>query len=73
VKSGTNSPRVFRASADTYFYFDPPYFHRANKLYGDWFAGHEHGIMRDYLIQFDKPWMLSYDDAVEIRSLYKGI
>lgn len=63
----------FRKTKDAYFYFDPPYFNRANKLYGDWFAGYEHEMMRDYLVQFDKPWMLSYDDAVEIRYLYEGI
>ena len=29
--------------------------------------------MRDYLIDQNVPWMLSYDDAPEIRDLYGGL
>lgn len=54
------------------FYFDPPYYHKAEQLYGYYFDEKGHTNLRDYLINLDKKWMLSYDDAPEIRSLYQG-
>ncbi|RZL13941.1 MAG: DNA adenine methylase [Pedobacter sp.] len=56
-----------------YLYFDPPYYHRAEQLYGDWFIAKEHRQMRDYLTGLSNPWMLSYDDAPEVRELYSNL
>jgi DNA adenine methylase len=54
----------------TYLYLDPPYFHKAEQLYGHIFTNAAHEAMRDRLINLTVPWMLSYDDAPEIRTLY---
>lgn len=53
-----------------FFYFDPPYYHKADALYGYYFNEAEHEELRDYLARLEEPWMLSYDDAPEIRELY---
>jgi len=56
------------------FYLDPPYFHKAEQLYGYVFDEHEHERLRDYLKGLKgRPWLLSYDDAQEVRDLYKGL
>lgn len=55
-----------------FFYLDPPYFHKAEQLYGYYFDNAGHTRLRDYLITSRARWMLSYDDAPEIRTLYQG-
>ena len=63
----------YRLSKSAYVYLDPPYYHRAEQLYGHLFNDLAHSAMRDYLLNLSTPWMLSYDDAPEIRSLYGGL
>jgi DNA adenine methylase len=54
------------------FYFDPPYFHKADQLYGHCFDTEQHLELRDYLAELAPPWLLSYDDAPEVRELYRA-
>ena len=63
----------FNRSPGVYLYLDPPYYHRAEQLYGYLFDQMAHKEMRDYLIKKSSPWILSYDDAPEIRALYTRI
>lgn len=63
----------FRQTKGAFFYFDPPYYHRAEQLYGYLFNEQTHRAMRDYLQQLKKPWLLSYDDAPEVRALYSNL
>lgn len=53
-----------------YFYLDPPYYHRAEQLYGHLFDAAKHQALRDFLNDLEAPWLLSYDDAPEVRALY---
>ncbi|HWP19007.1 MAG TPA: DNA adenine methylase [Burkholderiaceae bacterium] len=55
------------------FYLDPPYYHKAEQLYGHVFDEAAHEELRDYLHGFARPWLLSYDDAQEVRDLYEGM
>jgi DNA adenine methylase len=55
------------------FYLDPPYFHKAEQLYGHVFDTGTHEELRDYLEGLLRPWLLSYDDAQEIRDLYEDL
>lgn len=64
---------TYRMSKTSYIYLDPPYYHRAEQLYGHLFDDAAHSRMRDYLVNLPTPWMLSYDDATEVRSLYNGL
>jgi DNA adenine methylase len=55
------------------FYLDPPYYHRAEQLYGHVFDADRHEELRDFLKDFEPPWLLSYDDAPEVRELYEDV
>lgn len=56
-----------------FLYLDPPYYHRAEQLYGYLFDEVAHQRMRDVLLGVtETPWLLSYDDSVEVRQLYAG-
>ena len=55
------------------FYLDPPYYHKAEQLYGHVLDEFGHGKLRDFLQSFDCPWLLSYDDAQEVRDLYQDV
>jgi len=57
---------------DTFLYFDPPFFHKADRLYKFFFSQKDHEELRDYLLALDMLWMLSYDSAKEVESLYKN-
>ena len=63
----------FARDPSSIFYLDPPYYHRAEQLYGHVFDSFEHGKLRDFLAGFARPWLLSYDDAQEVRDLYRGV
>lgn len=63
----------FRRTVGALFYLDPPYYHRAEQLYGYLFDDKTHLLMRNYLQRLSKPWILSYDDASEVRALYDAI
>lgn len=63
----------YAKSKNSYLYLDPPYYHRAEQLYGHLFDEKTHRQMRDYLVQLRIPWLLSYDDAPEVRTLYENI
>lgn len=54
-------------------YLDPPYYHKAEQLYGHVFDEEEHEALRDFLRKMSRPWLLSYDDAQEVRDLYENV
>lgn len=55
---------------NAFIYLDPPYYHKAEQLYGHVFDIKEHMKLRDYLMELESPWLLSYDNADEVRKLY---
>jgi DNA adenine methylase len=57
---------------DTFLFLDPPYYYKAEQLYGFVFDETEHKELRDYLSDLNVPWLLSYDDAKEVRALYRS-
>lgn len=63
----------FKRAKGAYIYLDPPYYHRAEQLYGYLFDDGMHRVLRDYLLDLRTPWMLSYDDAQEVRALYSQL
>lgn len=63
----------YRNARAAYIYLDPPYYKKAEQLYGHIFDDKGHKTMCDYLTELQTPWMLSYDDAPEIRALYGGL
>lgn len=55
---------------NTFIYLDPPYYYKAEHLYGYVFDIKEHTKLRDHLMAIESPWLLSYDDVEEVRKLY---
>jgi DNA adenine methylase len=53
------------------FYFDPPFYNKADRLYRYYFAEDDHRALRDTLVNLDAHWITSYDPADEIVRLYR--
>ena len=58
-------------SKSALFYLDPPFYKKGKTLYPFYFKQSNHIELRDYLIHFDQPWILSYDLCPEIIEMYK--
>src|SRR3989344_996303 len=54
------------------FYFDPPFYKKADQLYRYYFNSVNHKSLRDKLMKLKQPWILSYDRAREIQDLYSA-
>lgn len=54
-----------------FWYFDPPFYHKAEKLYRHYFKPEEHLAFKNWISCLTDPWILSYDDSIEIRQIYK--
>lgn len=53
-------------------YLDPPYFGAGRDLYMNAYRPGDHASVRDAVIALNVPWVVSYDDVPEIRTLYSG-
>ena len=58
------------ADEDVFYYLDPPFYAKADRLYRHWFEEADHLALRDYMARLKSPWLISYDPAVEIIKLY---
>ena len=63
----------FKGHENVVFYLDPPFYHKAERLYSHCFDDDEHRQLRDTLCRYSVPWLLSYDDAPEVRALYANL
>jgi DNA adenine methylase len=53
-----------------FFYLDPPFFKKAEKLYRFIFTQKDHIRLRDFLLTLEDKWLLSYDATDEFEQLY---
>ncbi len=58
-----NLPKAF-------YYFDPPFFDKAFRLYSRYFDEEDHLRLRDALNGLDASWILSYDRLDRVQELY---
>lgn len=57
----------------TLIYFDPPYYVKGSSLYHSFFRHEDHEVVSDLVRGIDKfHWVVSYDNAPEIRRMYRG-
>jgi len=61
--------RVF--SPDLFLFVDPPYFKSGRKLYTSFYAPEDHAQVARAMMAAKSPWIVTYDDATEIRELYR--
>lgn len=52
------------------FYFDPPFFEKANQLYNYYFNSRKHKLLRNYILTLEDDWILSYDSPERVLELY---
>ncbi|HEX5702489.1 MAG TPA: DNA adenine methylase [Pyrinomonadaceae bacterium] len=57
---------------ETFFYFDPPFYAKADRLYRYYFEDQDHLELCRFLNTFKRPWLLSYDNAPEIVKMYSS-
>lgn len=53
-------------------YADPPYYVKGADLYTSSYRHDDHVAFSKKLLAFERPWILTYDDAPEIRQMYKA-
>ncbi len=72
---GTNKIRRMQKGSrlptgDLFFYLDPPFFEKADALYRFYFQGKDHTELRNFLLKLEDQWILSYDSAPHVETLY---
>lgn len=53
-------------------YLDPPYYKKGSQLYRNHYRPEDHAAIADVVKAIETPWMVTYDNCVEINSLYEG-
>lgn len=52
------------------FYFDPPFYKKADDLYRKYFTGEEHEHLCERILSLKYKWILSYDNVPQIKRMY---
>lgn len=61
-----------RFGDNVFFYFDPPYYNKGQKLYKNFLGHQDHQRIHNVIVQEIKaPWIITYDDVDEIADIYK--
>ena len=56
---------------NSFFYFDPPYYNKGQKLYKNFFAPKDHQRIHDVITkEIAAPWIITYDDVDKIADMY---
>lgn len=57
--------------SNAFYYFDPPYYNKGQKLYKNFFTHQDHKRIHDVITtEAIAPWIITYDDVKEIAGLY---
>ncbi len=55
---------------NTLLYLDPPYYHKGSGLYRNYYNHEDHVAICEKLSEVSHPWIVSYDNADEIKGIY---
>jgi DNA adenine methylase len=58
--------------AQSLIYLDPPYYVKGHHLYDNFYSAEDHASVANALADLQTPWIVSYDAAPEILSLYSA-
>jgi DNA adenine methylase len=61
-----------QSTDDLFFYLDPPFYHKADRLYPFFFNHRNHESLCKYLSGIKTPWLVSYDFSDEIKKMYSN-
>lgn len=64
---------VLKHAEGCFLYLDPPYYGRAERLYDQWYGHADHVEVFRAICDTIHPWVVSYNDCREIRTLYRGL
>lgn len=57
---------------NVFYYFDPPYYNKGQKLYKNFFTHQDHQRIRDMITtEITAPWIITYDDVEEVAEFYR--
>lgn len=56
----------------TFFCIDPPYFNKGSSLYTSFYDPDDHKLVSETVLELEHPWIVTYDNADQIRKLYKA-
>lgn len=56
----------------TILYLDPPYYEKGQRLYRNYYCHDDHRVIAETVTSIGRPWVVSYDDHLQIRKLYSG-
>ncbi|MBT6257109.1 MAG: DNA adenine methylase, partial [Alphaproteobacteria bacterium] len=59
-----------RLPKETFFCIDPPYVNKGSSLYTNFYEKGDHAKIADAIMELKHPWILTYDNADEIKKLY---
>ncbi len=62
-----------KTSRHTLVNLDPPYFHKGQELYVNFYQRDDHSKLARAIKKLRRRWMLTYDDTKEIRHLYRDL
>lgn len=62
---------VDKRISNAFIYCDPPYYVKGRQLYLDYYEHDDHEIIAGILKTINSPWIVTYDNVIEIRRLYK--
>ncbi len=58
------------SASEVFYYFDPPFYEKADRLYRFCFDDEAHRKLHDSVMSLKSPWIVSYDPAPFILNLY---
>lgn len=63
----------YKRNRSVFVYIDPPYYKEGSNLYRCFYTHNQHAALANYILKKSFPWLISYDDASEIREMYNRI
>jgi len=57
---------------NSFICIDPPYFNKGSSLYTSFYGTDDHKGVSELVLGLKHPWIVTYDDAEEVRKLYKS-
>ena len=52
-------------------YFDPPYYNQGSSLYTNFYKHEDHEILKDFIMNLNCKWILTYDYTPDIINMYR--
>lgn len=60
-----------RFPSRTLLFIDPPYYEQGSSLYANYYKAEDHAVLARKVLSLCRPWIVTYDNADEIRGLYR--